>query len=192
MNDRIFVEWESGAYLTSLDLNFQANLADLTKQYGKPSLVEFRAAGEGFLSCPCGQAYASVEQAEACAVTERLREEDENEPFDLHEDDGYSSDDGVHALPGWCSGGCAHGACHRCFPRASCTEHQKCSDAAKKRIDTTTKFLLSQIGKSPDVIQEAMRIYIESGTSFIALVRAGRDLRTVPGFLAVLQAMKEK
>ena len=47
MSHRIFVEWKSGAYVSSLDPNFQASLLAFVKQYGPPSKVEYRAAGEG-------------------------------------------------------------------------------------------------------------------------------------------------
>ena len=39
---RIFVEWTSGAYLNSLDQNFQTELEFLINRFGPPSKVEYR------------------------------------------------------------------------------------------------------------------------------------------------------
>lgn len=46
---RILVEWESGAFVSSLSPTFQADLLELVAQYGRPSKVEFRAADEGWV-----------------------------------------------------------------------------------------------------------------------------------------------
>lgn len=54
MSDRIFVEWHDparpgwGGFVTSLSSTFQADLAEFVAQCGPPTLVEFRAAGEGY------------------------------------------------------------------------------------------------------------------------------------------------
>jgi len=51
---RIFVEWsdpqdpDKGAYVSSLNPDFQAELVALVERYGPPTLVEFRAHGEGW------------------------------------------------------------------------------------------------------------------------------------------------
>ena len=62
MDHRIFVEWEAGAYLSSLDREFQAHLVEMVEQYGPPSKVEFRAHGEGWAPATpcedCGLSYA--------------------------------------------------------------------------------------------------------------------------------------
>jgi len=49
MPDRIFVEWDDGTWLSSgHNPDFQADLAEMVAQSGRPSKVEFRAAGEGY------------------------------------------------------------------------------------------------------------------------------------------------
>lgn len=55
MCDRIFVEWESGGWLTSgHNPDFQTDLAKMVSQYGPPSKVEFRAKGTGYETpAPC-------------------------------------------------------------------------------------------------------------------------------------------
>jgi len=62
MADRIFVEWADGTWLSSgHNPDFQANLAEQVATSGRPSKVEFRAAGEGYappaLCESCGLSY---------------------------------------------------------------------------------------------------------------------------------------
>ena len=66
MADRIFVEWSDGTWLSSgHNPDFQANLAEQVARSGRPSKVEFRAAGEGYappaLCESCGLSYAVCE-----------------------------------------------------------------------------------------------------------------------------------
>jgi len=52
--DRIFVEFADGTWLSSAGSDFQADLAAMVAQSGRPVLVEFRAAGEGYAPpTPC-------------------------------------------------------------------------------------------------------------------------------------------
>jgi len=46
--DRIFVEFADGSWVTTDNPDFQADLAEMVAQSGRPVLVEFRAAGEGY------------------------------------------------------------------------------------------------------------------------------------------------
>lgn len=48
MNNRIFCEWESGAYISTLCSNFTEELNALIEQYGPPDKIEFRASDEGW------------------------------------------------------------------------------------------------------------------------------------------------
>jgi len=60
--DRIFIEFANGCWLTSDGPDFQADLAEMVAQYGRPVLVEFRAKGEGYAPATpcedCGLSYA--------------------------------------------------------------------------------------------------------------------------------------
>jgi hypothetical protein len=60
--DRIFVEFADGSWVTTDNPDFQTDLAEMVAQSGRPVLVEFRAAGEGYVAptpCEdCGLAYA--------------------------------------------------------------------------------------------------------------------------------------
>ena len=49
MEDRIFVGWPGGYFMTSLVPNFQAELQSMVADLGAPTVVEFRAADEGWL-----------------------------------------------------------------------------------------------------------------------------------------------
>ena len=52
--DRIFVEWDNGAYVSSLASDFGRELLELVAHYGRPSKVEFRAHDEGWAGpTPC-------------------------------------------------------------------------------------------------------------------------------------------
>jgi len=53
--DRIFVAFADGSWLTTdCGSSFQADLASMVAQSGRPTLVEFRAAGEGYTHAePC-------------------------------------------------------------------------------------------------------------------------------------------
>ena len=53
--DRIFVEFADGSWLTTdCGSSFQADLAEMVARSGRPVLVEFRAAGEGYApNTPC-------------------------------------------------------------------------------------------------------------------------------------------
>ncbi len=55
MSDRVFVEFADGTWLSSTHPDFQSALAEQVVQSGRPTLVEFRAAGEGYAEpwvCP--------------------------------------------------------------------------------------------------------------------------------------------
>jgi hypothetical protein len=51
MEARIYVGWPDGYFLTTAGPNseFQAELAAMVEDLGPPSVVEFRAADEGYL-----------------------------------------------------------------------------------------------------------------------------------------------
>ena len=46
--DRIFVGWPGGFFVTTLDHDFRKAFQDMVAELGPPSVVEFRAAGEGW------------------------------------------------------------------------------------------------------------------------------------------------
>lgn len=65
---RVFVEWPDGCYISSLAPDFGAELVRMVEEYGRPSLVEFRAddegwvgpepckaCGEDLVDCECGE-----------------------------------------------------------------------------------------------------------------------------------------
>jgi len=66
--DRIFVEFADGSWVTTDGPDFQANLAAMVAQSGRPVLVEFRAAGEGYTHgepCEdCGKSLVDCQCAE--------------------------------------------------------------------------------------------------------------------------------
>ena len=45
---RIYVEWEGGYYVTSLDPDFHNVLQKFVEDLGRPTKVEFRAENEGW------------------------------------------------------------------------------------------------------------------------------------------------
>ena len=49
---RIFVEWADGSYLSSLSSDFGAELQRFVARSGAPTLVEYRADGEGWIRSP--------------------------------------------------------------------------------------------------------------------------------------------
>lgn len=49
---RIFMEWDAGAYISTLAPDFHAELQALVAQYGPPDRVEYRADGEGWTTAP--------------------------------------------------------------------------------------------------------------------------------------------
>ena len=59
MEARIFVGWPDGYFLTTTGPNseFQAELAAMVEDLGPPTLVEFRAAGEGYVEEDCDDEY---------------------------------------------------------------------------------------------------------------------------------------
>jgi hypothetical protein len=59
MEARIFVGWPGGYFLTTSGPNseFQAELAAMVEDLGPPTLVEFRAAGEGCVEEDCDAEY---------------------------------------------------------------------------------------------------------------------------------------
>lgn len=80
--DRIFVEFADGSWVTTDNQTFQADLAEMVAQSGRPVLVEFRAAGEGYthaepcedcgkslVDCHCGeQQCSSCHEWHSCLV----------------------------------------------------------------------------------------------------------------------------
>ena len=48
--DRIFVGWPGGYFITSLDHDFRNAFCDMVADLGPPSVVEFRAADEDWVS----------------------------------------------------------------------------------------------------------------------------------------------
>ena len=55
MESRIYVGWPDGYFLTTAGPNdqFQANLDEMVADLGPPTVVEFRAADEGYLLEEC-------------------------------------------------------------------------------------------------------------------------------------------
>jgi len=52
--NRVFLEWADGTWLSSAHPDFQVALTEQVAQSGRPTLVEFRAAGEGYAHAqPC-------------------------------------------------------------------------------------------------------------------------------------------
>lgn len=50
MEDRIFIGWPGGYFMTSLGCeDFQAEFLAMVEDLGPPSIVEFRAANEGWV-----------------------------------------------------------------------------------------------------------------------------------------------
>ena len=50
MEDRIFIGWPGGYFMTSLGCeNFQAEFQEMVADHGPPSIVEFRAADVGWI-----------------------------------------------------------------------------------------------------------------------------------------------
>jgi hypothetical protein len=47
--DRIFVGWPGGYFITTLDPDFRKAFQDMVADLGPPSVVEFRAADEGWI-----------------------------------------------------------------------------------------------------------------------------------------------
>ena len=45
---RIYVEWEGGYFVTSLDPEFHKNLQEMVADMGPPANVEFRDTAEGW------------------------------------------------------------------------------------------------------------------------------------------------
>ena len=46
--DRIFIGWPGGYFISSLDPEFCKGFQDMVADLGPPSVVEFRAADEGW------------------------------------------------------------------------------------------------------------------------------------------------
>ena len=46
---RIFIGWPGGYFISSLDPDFCKGFQDMVADLGRPSVVEFRAADEGWL-----------------------------------------------------------------------------------------------------------------------------------------------
>ena len=49
MEDRIFIGWPDGYFMTSLVSDFQATFLEMVNDLGPPSVVEFRAASDGWI-----------------------------------------------------------------------------------------------------------------------------------------------
>jgi hypothetical protein len=47
--DRIFVGWPDGYFITTTDLNFRKGLQEMVADLGPPTIVEFRSCDEGYL-----------------------------------------------------------------------------------------------------------------------------------------------
>ena len=48
--DRIFIGWPGGYFISSLDPDFCKGFQDMVADLGPPTVVEFRAADEGWVS----------------------------------------------------------------------------------------------------------------------------------------------
>lgn len=66
MDDRIFIEWRDGSYVSSLDPDFQATVRYWLTTKGEPSTVEWRAADQ--LCCVCSGPY--IQGLKACDCEE--------------------------------------------------------------------------------------------------------------------------
>ena len=50
MEDRIFIGWPGGYFMTSLGCkDFQSDFLEMVADHGTPSIVEFRATDEGWI-----------------------------------------------------------------------------------------------------------------------------------------------
>ena len=49
MEDRIFVGWPGGFFITSLDPDFRKDFQEMVDDLGPPSVVEFRPAHSGWV-----------------------------------------------------------------------------------------------------------------------------------------------
>jgi len=47
--DRIFVGWPGGYFITTADLDFRKGLQEMVTDLGPPTIVEFRSCEEGYL-----------------------------------------------------------------------------------------------------------------------------------------------
>ena len=47
--DRIFVAWPGGYFITSADLDFRKGLQEMVADLGPPTIVEFRSWNEDYL-----------------------------------------------------------------------------------------------------------------------------------------------
>ena len=52
-DDRVFVGWPGGYFISSLDPDFSKAFQDMVAELGPPSVVEFRASDEGWVSSGC-------------------------------------------------------------------------------------------------------------------------------------------
>ena len=62
--DRIFVGWPGGYFITSLDRDFRTAFLRMVAELGPPSVVEFRAADEGWVSSGDSERSASGAEKE--------------------------------------------------------------------------------------------------------------------------------
>ena len=61
---RVFVQWDDGAYISSLAPDFGERLIEMVELYGRPTTVEFRADDEGWIKGGPRDAYCDPCQTE--------------------------------------------------------------------------------------------------------------------------------
>ena len=80
--DRIFVGWDNGKYfLTTVGAgsDFHRHLTDLVSERGRPDVVEFRAANEGYI--PGGDDLDDPDSAtDIISIRQQLEEENDESP----------------------------------------------------------------------------------------------------------------
>ena len=82
LEDRIYIGWNSGYFLTSVGSgDFQSQLAEMVKDLGRPDVVEYRSADEGFI--PGGDDLDDPDSATDIIPLRQQFEEGDDEPNPL-------------------------------------------------------------------------------------------------------------
>ena len=58
---RVYIEFEGGYFITTLDPGFHKHLQEMVEEYGRPVRVEFRATDEGWQIEGDGTVWTTVE-----------------------------------------------------------------------------------------------------------------------------------
>jgi len=115
MEARIYVGWPGGSFLTTNEPNdqFQAHLAEMVDDHGPPTVVEFRAAGEGYVVEDCDAEYLETLE-DSITVNALFKWDDYNEAgepgearervtISPEEFDEWGDDDWSGTLMSWAS-----------------------------------------------------------------------------------------